>query len=271
MNVRKMRYLLEQGNKEKYSHLIVVTDWCNFIPEEITCYVKRGEDVEAILLGYLRYRYYEIEAVFTYDWDLEEQLREAKPYYIIPPYDKMNEALSFATAKHSKQSRKDGTPYITHPIQVAEIVKKYFQDHPRINEMVTAAYLHDTVEDTDTSVEEIKAQFGEYVGHLVEGVTSNKNMVDKIGKAEYLSDKMANMDDDTLNLKLCDRLANILDLEHVPQDFKKRYVEETIIIVSYLLSNRSITDKQKELLREISNQANEIRRAMVLKLVASNI
>ena len=85
----------------------------------------------------------------------------------IEPSEKLLKALEYSKKAHSKQVRRSGEPYIIHPILVASIVSSITDDEA----MAIAALLHDVVEDTSTSIEEISDMFGEDVAHLVEGLT----------------------------------------------------------------------------------------------------
>ena len=177
---------------------------------------------------------------------------------------KIMEAYEYAKVKHEGQTRKDGTPYINHPVQVSKMVKKYFGDDPRIEDYVIAAYLHDTVEDTDVTIEEIKSLFGDFVAHLVSGVTSDKKLQHEMGKTEYLCYKMLNMDDTVLNLKLCDRLSNIIDLVNAPENFQTKYISETITILDYVQSNREVNNIQKNIIDEIILTINNLENNNIL-------
>lgn len=271
MEKERRKYLLSKGDKNKYSHLVIIVDRSEYIPDEIIKYVERTEDIKDVLFQYISNPNYEIWNIYNYDMDLEQQINENRPYHITAPYNKMNEAYNVAKRKHKGQIRKNGSPYINHPIKVAEIVKEYFFNYSRINELITAAYLHDTIEDTNETIEEIKKRFGEYVAYLVAGVTNDEDMKKRMGKTSYLCNKMVNMDEDILNLKLCDRLANILDLSNTPDDFVEKYEIETIVILNYLLTNRSVTNIQLEIIKEINAQINNLRKSKILKLASSNI
>ena len=266
MEKERRRYLLSKGNKNKHSHLIIIIDRSEFIPDEIVRYVDRNEDIKNVLFQYVCNPEFEIWNIFNYDMDLEKQIKENRPYHIITPYNKMNEAYIYAKQKHKGQVRKDGSPYINHPVKVAEIVSEFFSVHPKINEYITASYLHDVVEDTDTTIDEIRDKFGDFVAYLVDGVTSDKTKKKIMGKTNYLCNKMLNMDEDVLNLKLCDRLANVLDLENADSDFKEKYEIETTVILNYLLTNKKLTDIQMKLIKIINKQINDLRKRKILKL-----
>ena len=88
----------------------------------------------------------------------------------------VKKAYDFAAKMHADQKRRSGEPYIIHPIQVANILAQMKMDE----ETLAAAFLHDVVEDTDTTLQQLKEMFGAKVAMLVDGVT-------KLGKIEYIS------------------------------------------------------------------------------------
>jgi (p)ppGpp synthase/HD superfamily hydrolase len=102
---------------------------------------------------------------------------------------------------------------------------------------MTAALLHDTVEDCpNTSLQEIAETFGYYVAALVDELTSDEKEIKKIGKTEYLKNKMAKMSSYGLVIKLSDRLDNVRDMSAVNLQFQKKYTKETLEILEYLES-----------------------------------
>lgn len=159
-------------------------------------------------------------------------------------------ALAYAAQKHSGQTRIDGSPYIFHPIRVSMILEKFKISH-EIEALVSAALLHDIIEDTDTSIEEITREFGNLVSSLVAEITSNKNKCKEMGKANYLLDKMIHMSDWGLVLKLADRADNVKDLIHANKKFEEKYKNETIFILNNLEKNRVLTNTQKILVDKI--------------------
>ena len=84
-----------------------------------------------------------------------------------------------------------------------------------------AALLHDTIEDTDATYEEILELFGKEIADIVQNVTSNKQKSNELGKTVYLSYKMVEINDKDLTLKLCDRFDNICGIEHVNDEFNE--------------------------------------------------
>lgn len=266
MEKQRRKYLLEKGDKSKHSHLIIVIDRSNFVPEEIIKYVDRKEDIKNIIFNFACNPNLDIWNIFNYDMDLDKQINEHRPYHMIAPYNKMNDAYTFAQERHKGQVRKDGTSYFCHPVKVSELIDNYFANHPKVNELITASYLHDLVEDTNTTIEEIKDRFGEYVAYLVEGVTNDKKQIEMIGKTNYLCNKMLNMEEDVLNLKLCDRLANILDLDCVEQSFSEKYEIETILILNYLLNNKELTKVQMDIIKNINEEINNKRKQKIIRM-----
>ena len=94
----------------------------------------------------------------------------------------IDRAVDYANEKHKYQKRKDGSPYIIHPLAVAEIVAETGLDM----DAILAALLHDCIEDTDASFDEIAQLFGQTVAELVEGVT-------KLTRANFSSSEQAQM------------------------------------------------------------------------------
>ena len=170
----------------------------------------------------------------------------------------IKEAKEFAHEKHSEQKRKTGEPYISHPERVARLVKKYKKSH-KIDELVSAAWLHDTLEDTDTTEEDLKKLFGPLVSSLVKGLTSDKEEIEKSGKKNYLKEKMINMSNWALVIKLADRLDNLSDeyLFYNPL-FRKRYVSETKFILDGLEKERKLSKTQEKLVKAIRKKLKEL-------------
>lgn len=165
-----------------------------------------------------------------------------------------NHVLEFATQKHEGQFRADGvTPYIEHPIRVAEIVKKY-KHSKNIEYIIAAALLHDTLEDTYTSYKELKDNFGEVVASMVMEVTSASFMPILYGKGSYLKHKMQYMSHYALVIKLADRLANLLDIKTLPKEKQQKLIRDTVEIVEYLETKRELTPAQQSILDEIKNE-----------------
>lgn len=126
-------------------------------------------------------------------------------------YSVLEQAIRFAVDAHAGQKRKDGSPFILHPLEDAAIVSTLTDDL----EVIAAAVLHDTVEDTKTTLNDIMQTFGPRVHALVKGETENKRSALppwetwKIRKEESLAD-LASADDPAIRiLWLGDKLANM--------------------------------------------------------------
>lgn len=164
--------------------------------------------------------------------------------------DIMYFAKLYATEKHKGQKRRDGSDYIGHPIAVGELVNKYKESH-NLKRIIAAAYLHDTLEDTDTTYYDLVETFGYDIASLVMEVTTNEDMKNAIGKEQYLAYKLKHMTNWALVIKLCDRLHNVSDLDNADPKFKERYTNETKFIIDYIENNRTLTETHKAIIRDI--------------------
>jgi (p)ppGpp synthase/HD superfamily hydrolase len=163
--------------------------------------------------------------------------------------DTISRAFDLAQEKHFYQYRKfSNEPYFTHPSRVADIVARFTKD----KDVIAAAYLHDTLEDTKTSYEELDAIFGKKITSLVQELTSVKKDLVKIGKPQYLLNKMQKMSSDALLIKSADRLDNVSDFRKASEKFRKKYIEETYYIIKNL--KRSLSSSQKQIFSEIITQ-----------------
>jgi len=151
-------------------------------------------------------------------------------------FDNIKAAYEYAKKMHGKQERKfTGEAYIIHPENTAGFIVQVEGSE----NMVIAALLHDTLEDTDADPEYIRAEWGDEVLGLVQELTSDKVLQKKMGKKKYLTKELNGMTDDAFTVKLADRLSNILYLENerTPNDFIKWYTKETIYILDHLERN----------------------------------
>lgn len=123
-------------------------------------------------------------------------------------------ALRFAALKHKDQRRKDSkTPYINHPIEVAELLLRVGQETD--TDTVVAALLHDTVEDTNTTAEEIQALFGEKVAGLVKECTDDKSLPKDVRK-ELQVEHAPHKSPSAKKIKLADKISNVKDIIFTP-------------------------------------------------------
>lgn len=146
-------------------------------------------------------------------------------------------AIVFAASKHKNQTRKDQeqTPYIIHPIGVAELIvsQSAFFD----KEGIIAALLHDTVEDTKTTEEEIKEKFGERVAEIVSEVTDDMNLSKKIRRKKQI-ESAPYKSDSAAAIKFADKLYNVRDfIYRAPVGYSEAKIKE------YLLHAKRMTDE----------------------------
>ena len=160
----------------------------------------------------------------------------------------LNKAYVYAMQKHGHQKRASGAPYFSHPLEVAAILTDMKLDESTI----AVALLHDTIEDTSATRQEIDELFGEDIGSLVEGLTKLKKLdlvSKKAEQAENLRKLLLAIADDArvLLVKLADRLHNMRTLDHVPPDKRHRIAEETMEIYAPLAGRMGMQDMREEL------------------------
>jgi len=142
-------------------------------------------------------------------------------------------AYEAAARMHAGQSRHSGDPYITHPLAVATILAELGMPH----DVIGAALLHDTVEDTTYTIDELRADFGDDIASLVDGVTKlEKVKYGESAQAETVRKMVVAMSRDirVLVIKLADRLHNMRTLRYLPRDKQERKSRETLEIFAPL-------------------------------------
>jgi GTP diphosphokinase / guanosine-3',5'-bis(diphosphate) 3'-diphosphatase len=186
-------------------------------------------------------RQYElVERVRDYDPDADEAL--------------LNRAYVFTVQKHGSQKRASGDPYFSHPVEVAGILTDLKLD----TDTIITALLHDTLEDTLATPEEVEKQFGPNVARLVDGVTKLSQIEAKEIAAESDQEKAAEnlrkfllaMSDDirVLLVKLADRLHNMRTLHHIPNEEKRRRIaRETMDIYAPLAERIGMYEFMREM------------------------
>jgi GTP pyrophosphokinase len=164
----------------------------------------------------------------------------------------IRKALEFMIESHSGQFRKfNGEEYAWHPVTVAKIVRNVKSSINK-DKICIAALLHDTVEDCQVRLEDIKSEFGEMVSSIVYELTSDDTKIKEMGKSNYLLNKMLRMTSYALVVKLADRLHNCSDLEKASSIFRDKYVSETRFILNGL-KNRYLSKTHKSLIKLISD------------------
>lgn len=177
-----------------------------------------------------------------------KQLLDKLDYLKKEEIEEVENTVDFIIDKHQNQFRKSGEPYYLHPIEAAKIIADLKLDKTTI----IATLLHDVVEDTDVTLEEIKEKFGEKVAQIVDGVT-------KIGKYNFENIEDAKVENfrklivSTANdirviiVKLADRLHNIKTLSHLREEKQKRIAKETLEIYAPLASRLGLWNIKREL------------------------
>lgn len=167
-------------------------------------------------------------------------------------------ALEYAVKAHKGQFRSDGSEYVKHPERVAEFVKKFKKSH-NMDALISAAYLHDTIEDTNTTHEDLEKMFGGLIASMVKELTSDKDEISKVGKDEYLAKKMAKMSSWSLVIKLADRLDNVQDIATAKTpEWRRKYKAETEMILSRLEKDRELSSTHKKIIRAIRDKLEEV-------------
>lgn len=158
------------------------------------------------------------------------------------------QAVNFAADKHRDQRRKniEASPYINHPIQVAELIARIGEvDDPAV---LLAAVLHDTVEDTETSFEELEELFGREVSDLVSEVTDDKSLSKAERKKEQIA-HTATMTKRAKLIKLADKTCNVKDVaQSPPEDWDMQRRMEYLDWASDVIEGCRGTNERLELL-----------------------
>jgi GTP pyrophosphokinase len=177
--------------------------------------------------------------------ELLRKIRKNRPQEDLEP---LRKAYQFSAHHHLRQVRLSGDPYLVHPLEVAHILADLKMDLPT----VMTALLHDVVEDTSVTLEQVREQFGEEVAHLVEGMT-------KIAKLDFVSREerqasnvrkmlLAMVDDvRVIFLKLADRLHNMRTLQYLPPEKQQRVAQETLDIYAPLAHRMGMGKMRGEL------------------------
>jgi guanosine-3',5'-bis(diphosphate) 3'-pyrophosphohydrolase len=179
---------------------------------------------------------------------VDQLIERIRTYQPSVDADLVQKAYDYSYRMHAGQRRKSGQPYIVHPVSVAAIIADLRLD----GASVCAGLLHDVVEDTLATTDDLTKEFGVEVAELVDGVTklSKINFTSKEDRqAENFRKMVVAMARDirVLLIKLCDRLDNMRTLEHVARDTQERVARETIEIYAPLANRLGIQSFKSEL------------------------
>jgi GTP diphosphokinase / guanosine-3',5'-bis(diphosphate) 3'-diphosphatase len=178
-------------------------------------------------------------------YELVERVRRYNPH---ANEDLLNRAYVFAMKAHGSQKRASGDPYFSHPLEVAAILTEFKVDDATI----AAAMLHDTIEDTPVTREDVDKAFGEEIGGLVDGLTK-LGRLDFVTKhtqqAENFRKLLLAIADDArvLLVKLADRLHNMRTLHFMPEAKRARIAEDTLDMYGPLAGRMGMQSMRNEL------------------------
>ncbi|MCC8135704.1 MAG: bifunctional (p)ppGpp synthetase/guanosine-3',5'-bis(diphosphate) 3'-pyrophosphohydrolase [Ruminococcus sp.] len=184
---------------------------------------------------------------FTIDMIVEKILKDDKQYDL----SKIITAYEFAAKAHKGQKRSSGQDYIIHPLAVAYILLELGMD----TDTICAALLHDVVEDTPVTLEEIRKRFGQDVAMLVDGVTK-LNKIPTFSREEQQAENVRKIllamsqDIRVMIIKLCDRLHNMRTLKYRPIEKQRRTALETMNIyapIAHRLGIRAVKEELEDL------------------------
>lgn len=179
---------------------------------------------------------------------LETIIRKVEGYHPNPEISLIREAFAYACDKHAGQTRRSGEPYMTHPLEVMDIIADLRLDVASL----CAGLLHDTVEDTDATVEEVGERFGADVAFLVDGVTKlskiNFNTREEAQAANFRKMIIAmSRDLRVILVKLADRVHNMRTMKHMKPESAERISRETLDIYAPLAHRLGISWVKTEL------------------------
>ncbi|MCR5508052.1 MAG: bifunctional (p)ppGpp synthetase/guanosine-3',5'-bis(diphosphate) 3'-pyrophosphohydrolase [Lachnospiraceae bacterium] len=172
-----------------------------------------------------------------------------KKYHPSDDISLIEKAYGVANDAHKDQIRKSGEPYIIHPLCVAVILAELQLD----KESIAAGLLHDVVEDTEHTIEDLEKEFGADVALIVDGVTKLEKLQYNEDKLEFQADNLRKMflamakDIRVIMVKLADRLHNMRTLKHMPPEKQKEIARETMDIYAPLAMRLGISKLKVEL------------------------
>jgi guanosine-3',5'-bis(diphosphate) 3'-pyrophosphohydrolase len=179
---------------------------------------------------------------------LDELLAEVRAYSSSVDIELVTRAFRYAADRHEGQQRQSGSPFIEHPVGAARICAELRLDE----QTIAAALLHDVVEDTETDIEEVRAEFGDEIARLVEGVTKLTRISFQSreqAEAENYRKMIVAMSEDVrvILIKLADRLHNMRTIEYLGKQKQIQKAKETLEVYAPLAHRLGIHTLKWEL------------------------
>lgn len=176
-------------------------------------------------------------------------------------YEEFEEMISraetLATFHHAGQTRRDGTPYIEHLRGVVDILRSLDSDIQYMPVVLSAAWLHDTLEDTGITEREIVDNTSPRTLQIVKQVTNDPRKIKAMGKGEYMAQKVLKLDVEALLVKLADRYHNVSDLQTADIDWAMKYATQTQQLLRALDSRMDLNRYHELLIEMIEDEVDE--------------
>jgi GTP diphosphokinase / guanosine-3',5'-bis(diphosphate) 3'-diphosphatase len=182
----------------------------------------------------------------------------------------IDKAFNIANKAHWNMRRKSGEPYVLHPIAVAKIINQEIGLGAR---SIATSLLHDVVEDTDYSIDDVKRDFGEKIANLIDGLTKISGTYDKgtssSMQAENFRRMLLTLSDDlrVILIKIADRLHNMRTLESMPENKRMKVAGETIFLYAPLANRLGLYAIKSEL----EDLSFKFRQPMIYQEIASKL
>ncbi len=179
---------------------------------------------------------------------IDKLITSTSQYLSEDAQERLRAAYSFAAEAHAEQRRVSGEPFVHHPLSVAEILADLEMD----SDTLVAALLHDVVEDSSVSLEDLRKNFGDHVAEMVDGVTKLTQLEART-RAEEQAENLRKMfvamarDIQVILIKLADRLHNMRTLDYLAPERRRAIAEETLDIFAPLAHRLGISRIQVEL------------------------
>ena len=266
MSIESINEYVYNGNDGSNSNCIIYSDiWkygnrCRLVKNE-----ENVHDVIHEICNWGLPGLFIIDKVIDYSKNVDEQLaKKSLPITTsinsdVMMMDKVKNAIQFATYMHKEQDRKDGTPYIKHPLNVLQNVK-YFKKSHSLDILLSSAALHDTIEDTEATYYDIVSQFGETVASLVMELTTDEDAKDLLGKekSEVMIDEydfitvktLEELEDKDINLFKKEYGVNLAQVKTTSISDFTNVEDVNGVIYLYIFIDKDIADREKEVMEK---------------------